>query len=274
MEDDTDWDVRIKEQLRDFATAAHALVQPAARTNPLFPASTYVASDSNAFQQSPEFDLRNLPSTVPPTRSPYGDNWDLLWLGHCGMRFPFEDGIMPKGRVIWTDHTVPQQQYLWTISVPDDLKEQYPNHTRVVHCQYCHRHVQPKDPVPELNLIFIDAQEPVCTLAYAITQKAARQILYEIGLQDVNMGYDLLLQRFCDSATGRRAPHRRCLTMQPSLFQHHRPVGPKNAESDITDHGGGWRDRPHTNVLRWSVRMNAGELIDGGAEFEDQWPDV
>lgn len=128
---------------------------------------------------------------------------------------------------------------------------------------------------PKLTLdAALDAKEPVCTLAYAVTQKAARQILYEIGLQDVNMGYDLLLQRFCDSADSRRAQSRRCLTMQPSLFQHHRPAGPKNSESDITDHGGGWRDQPHTNVLRWSVRMNAEELINEGVDFEDQWPDV
>lgn len=64
--------------------------------------------------------------------------------------------------------------------------------------------------------------------------------------------------------------------MQPSFFQHHRPAGPESAESNISTHGDEieWRTRPHTSVLRWSVGMNAEELIDGGTELRDKWPDV
>lgn len=250
LEDDADWDIRIRDQLYDFALSTHALTQPLSGYDQSYADQTYLSPTDNAPEVS-EFSLESLPATVPPKTSPYGDNWDLLWLGHCGMRFPFHDNkVIPKGRVSWYDPTVPQQQYLWTISRPDELREQYLNHTRVVHHE----------------------QEAACSLGYAITQKAARQLLYEIGLKEFNAAFDIILRWFCEGREGRR--YHNCLTMQPSLFQHHRPAGSRSAESDIADHGEGFRETAHTNVLRWSVRMNAEVLMEGGTNFVDQYPDV
>jgi hypothetical protein len=62
--------------------------------------------------------------------------------------------------------------------------------------------------------------------------------------------------------------------MQPSLFQHHQPAGLKNVESDISDHGEGFREVGVTNVVRWSTRMNWDVLLDGRTDFVDQWPDA
>ena len=134
--------------------------------------------------------------------------------------------------MIQIDHTAPQQQHLWTLSSPDHLKVQYLNHARAVH------HVQ----------------NGICSLRYAITQTTARQLLYSIGLNDVNTPYDTLLRHFCGGTGGRK--YHNCLTMQPSLFQHHRLAGSKNAESDMSDHGEGFREVAVTNVVRWSTRMN------------------
>lgn len=251
MEDDADWDIRIRDQLQDFAAATKALTQP------LMGSSTY--ADPTYPQPKddsiPTLDFHKLPHVAPPIQSPYGDNWDLLWLGHCGMNFPSTDrgSDIPRGRVVWEDNTVPQRRYLWSLWQPDELKEQYPNHTRVVH----------------------HAQDPVCSLVYAVTQQAARQILYQLALKDLSTAYDIELNWFCEGREGRNAHRAGCLTTQPALFQHHRPAGPKSHESDISLHGDGteWREAPHTNVLRWSVRMNAEELMDGGTTFNDQWPD-
>lgn len=274
LEDDADWDVRIKDQLRDFATATHTLTQPLEGTSGSYADPTYPTPKGQ--NKVREFQFHNLPKTVVPRHSPYGDNWDLLWVGHCGMHFPFADNRnLPKGRVVWTDQTVPQKQYLWNIDQPEDIKEQYPDHTRVVH----------------------HAQEAVCSLGYAVTQKAARQILFEIGLKDVDAAYDINLRKFCEGLDGRG--YHRCLTMQvsginntlllpsamanvpqmltklqPALFQHHRPMGPKSAESDISDHGDGWQDKPLTDIVRWSIRLNAEEIMNGGQNFVDQWPDT
>lgn len=253
MEDDADWDIRIKDQLRDFATATHALTQPLAGKS-TYADPTYPEPRSKD-AAIPTFDFHQLPRVASPTASPYGDNWDLLWLGHCGMYFPSaaRGPDLPRGRVVWEDHTVPQHRYLWNLWQPDELQEQYPDHTRVVH----------------------HAQEPVCSVVYAVTQQAARQILYQLALKDVNAEYDIALRWFCEGREGRNSRRDGCLTMQPALFQHHRPAGPRTHESDISPHGDGgeWRDEPHTNVLRWSVRMNAEELMSGGTDFKDQWPD-
>ncbi|KAI1497590.1 glycosyltransferase family 25 protein [Biscogniauxia marginata] len=53
MEDDIDWDVRLKTQLEQVAQGARAI----------------------------------MPSDIP-TSSPYGSAWDVIWLGHCGEIFP------------------------------------------------------------------------------------------------------------------------------------------------------------------------------------------
>ncbi|KAL7626954.1 hypothetical protein AAE478_003729 [Parahypoxylon ruwenzoriense] len=249
-EDDADWDVRIRTQLRDFALASHALTQPLAGSpaeSPRYADATYPGgfNNENAASAVPDFAFDGLPATVAPAESPYGDHWDVLWLGHCGMHFPFPDGkVIPKGRVARAgDRTVPQQQHLWTISDPDDLKEQYANHTRVVH------HVQ----------------DGVCSLAYAL--------LYELGTKDVNAAFDIQLRWFCEGTGRPNRGYHNCLTAQPSLFQIHLPAGPKKSNSDIADHGEGFQDEK-TRVLRYSVRLNAEALMEGRSDLVDQWPDA
>ncbi|KAL8688519.1 MAG: hypothetical protein Q9224_004862 [Gallowayella concinna] len=58
IEDDADWDVALKRQLTNFANKTRALSN-AGRNE-----SLWTTSDT-------------------PTHSPYGDDWDLLWLGNC-----------------------------------------------------------------------------------------------------------------------------------------------------------------------------------------------
>ncbi|TAQ89500.1 hypothetical protein B7494_g2160 [Chlorociboria aeruginascens] len=256
LEDDIDWDVRLKSQLHDFALSSRALVQPLPAESDVYADPTYPTSPDVSFIPIPiSFD--DLPDTVPPQHSPYGDGWDILWLGHCGMRMPSpeitspETETIPRGRVVhYPDHTVPQTQYLRTLSGVDDVKEQYANHTRVVH------HVS----------------HAICSLGYAVTQNGARKILREIGLRAMDGPYDILLRYFCEGSFGR--DYHNCLTVSPSLFFHHRPAGSIKAGSDIADHGEGYRDIPYTDVIRWSTRMNWDVLLNGGTEFVDQFPDV
>lgn len=168
------------------------------------------------------------------------------------MHFPYADqGLVPKGRVIHTDDvTVPEKRYLWTFNTPFTLKEQYPEHTRAAH------HVQ----------------EGVCSLGYAVTQKAARQILHEIALRDVSHAFDIALRFFCEGVQGHK--YHNCLTLQPALFHHHRPAGPNKALSDIGDHGDDFRDKAVTDMVRWSVRMNADALLEGRTDFWEGYPDA
>ncbi|RYP54919.1 hypothetical protein DL768_000483 [Monosporascus sp. mg162] len=166
-----------------------------------------------------ELSLGRWPATTAPKTSPYGDDWDVIWAGHRGMHFPFaHSGIVPKGRVVQTDQTVLQKQHLWTLSEPDDLKEQYPDHTRVVH------HVQ----------------DGICSLAYAVTQKGARQLLYELDLEGANAAFDIKLRWFCGG---------------------------------MGHHGEGYQEEA-TKAVRWSARVNAEALMEGKTVFVEQWPDA
>ncbi|KAI1772467.1 glycosyltransferase family 25 protein [Hypoxylon cercidicola] len=261
MEDDADWDVRLRSQLHDFALASHALTQPLAGSSPasLRYADATFPDPTDGPSAVPDLAFDTLPATAPPTASPYGDHWDVLWLGHCGMRFPFAGGNgsqaapVPRGRVVHApDATVPQHRHLWTMASPDDLRAQYGHHTRVVH----------------------HAQDGVCTLAYAVTRRGARKLLRELGLEALGAPLDIELRRFCETPPrgGRRI--RSCLTAQPSLFGIHLPAGPKKSNSDISDHGAGYQ-AAMTRGVRYSVRMNADVLIEGRMnELVDQWPDA
>ncbi|KAL8832372.1 MAG: hypothetical protein Q9170_004908 [Blastenia crenularia] len=60
IEDDADWDVALKSQLQTFANRTRTLSN-AGRNE-----SLWITSRT-------------------PTHSPYGDDWDLLWLGNCAV---------------------------------------------------------------------------------------------------------------------------------------------------------------------------------------------
>ncbi|RYP03719.1 hypothetical protein DL764_004951 [Monosporascus ibericus] len=249
LEDDVDWDVRIRSQLHDFALSSRALIQPLVGTN-TYADPTYPHPEPDSASHDPEISFDALPATERPRVSPYGDDWDVMWIGHCGMTFPFEDNRdAPRGRVIHVDDdTVAEKRYLWSFNNPFKLVDDYPEHTRAVH----------------------HAQEGVCTLGYAVSQRGAQKLLYEVGLKDVSDAFDILMRFFCNGGKGRK-PHR-CLTVQPSLFHHFRPAGSIAFESDIGDHGDGFREREYTDMVRWSVRLNAETIMDGGTVFHDQYP--
>lgn len=254
LEDDADWDVRIRDQLRDLALSVYALTQPLSEDPSSYADATFPTTKSPDVLPASELLFDNLPSTVPPKYSPYGDNWDFLWVGHCGMRLPSQSvplgDKIPKGRVVrHHDSTVPQKEHLSMVSPVDDHKNDYEEHTRVV------SHVQ----------------DGICSLGYAITQAGARKLLHSIGLLEVNAAYDILLRQYCEGSNGRA--YHNCLTVVPSLFHHHRPAGSVEAESDISDHGKGYKKTAHTDVVRWSTRMNWNVLLEGRTDFVDQWPD-
>lgn len=246
--------MRIGSQLHDFARSALALTQPLSGSRDAHADITYPSP--HVWSQLPASDLPfdNLPSTMPPRNSPYGDNWDMLWLGHCGMRFPSPtrpaSEKVPKGRVVYKlDPTVPEKHYLHTLTA-DDLSSEYPSYTRAFH------HVS----------------EGICSLGYAVSQAGARRLLHSITAMEVSAPYDIVMRRFCEGTHGRKRHN--CLTVQPSLFRNHRPAGSAQAESDISDHGTEYREKAVTDNIRWSVRLNMEALLEGSMEFSDQYPDT
>ncbi|KAL2178333.1 glycosyltransferase family 25 protein [Thermothelomyces heterothallicus CBS 202.75] len=262
LEDDADWDVRLKSQMQVFAQAARAFTLP----------SWNGRSVAEQFRDPPgqELPLNQLPQrTRRPRLTPYGDDWDVLWLGHCGTGFPEPTRGAPTSSfrvTIRNDDTVPPPQHLrpHPFALQDALSETYPPHTRVVHA----------------------VSRTVCTQAYAVSQQGARKLLWQFGLQTLTTGWDLMLRDWCDglydssdtdadadagpevSDDDRPRPPL-CVTAQPPLFSHHYGRG---AASDITAPGGGFvnKEKEMTPYVRRSVRLNMERLVNG-QEAVEQW---
>jgi hypothetical protein len=253
IEDDADWDIRLKSQLTQFALATRILSQPRSHTQRSFADPTFPLPQS-AVDPTVEINLRHAPQTLPPTWSPYGDGWDLLWLGHCGTRFPSQDHDpkSSRGRVLaYDDPTVPQPHHWNREWGTDDLVASgYPNHTRVFH----------------------HTSKNVCTLAYAVSQPGARRILYDAGVVKTDRPIDLMLRAYCDGEDGRRGG-RGCFTAQPQYFQHYRPKGSERKFSDISNYTDRVNVQDGTFNIRMSTRMNLEKILEGEGDYWDQFPD-
>ena len=222
VEDDVDWDIRLKSLLRDFALSSNAIAQ-------------------HAGLGTINFD--DIPPTMSPTLTPYGDDWDLLWLGHCGMHLPATGLVIHNN-----DPSVPEPQYLhsWDDNERTPLIV-YPAHTRVV---------------------MRDSTVPVCSLGYALSQHGAQKLLYSLGLQRFDAPFDVMLRSWCQRADVI------CPGVIPQLFDHYRSQGSKDLDSDISEPKEGFRDKPVTLNIRWSVRINFEKLLSGEINYDDQYPDT
>ncbi|KAI0850858.1 glycosyltransferase family 25 protein [Daldinia vernicosa] len=281
LEDDIDWDVRLKSQLRTFALASRTWLKESKsgkhRTELLnFAPSSMLGRrgkaaihnyESNTIQLSPEAGTDN-----GTHQTIYGDDWDVLWLGHCGADFPHSQSpISPLRIEIPRDKTVPAPKHLkpHPFALNDKLGELYPPHTRVVHA----------------------SSGNVCTLAYAVSHQGARKLLSQFD-DHYDTQWDLMLQKWCEGKytvenksrlnprvkdntgvaheRGESAPV--CLTVQPPLFSHHYAKG---GASNIQGQGGGYAKGTGTPYIRLSVRQNIDRLVAGAREDEmvDQLPD-
>jgi len=98
IEDDADWDVRLLSQMTEFAKGVR-----------------YVAEVPLEKHQE----------------SPYGDDWDVLWPGHCGeAELPWHaEGADDRLYIIKNDTTVAPKEHLTEVH----LLGEYPEGVRIVH---------------------------------------------------------------------------------------------------------------------------------------------
>ncbi|OTA69521.1 glycosyltransferase family 25 protein [Hypoxylon sp. EC38] len=158
VEDDVDWDVRIKSEM------------------------SLVSDNVRAYTGVKEDD---------PT--PFGTNWDVLWLGHCGSIITDD---MHQARVYPDDSRCETELYSgWSKRF---LREKL---------MEGHRQVQP-------------AVMTVCTFGYGVTKQGARKILPLLS-KGGDEAFDVALSGNC------RDQKLRCLAVNPQLFNHYEP--PKDA---------------------------------------------
>ncbi|KAL7793134.1 glycosyltransferase family 25 protein [Trichoderma ceciliae] len=229
IEDDMDWDIHLKSQLHDIAHGARQILHESL--------------------------------TLP--HSPYGDDWDVLWLGHCGEPFPetLEENAglplddlaqMSAKYIIHDDETVPPYSQVsklvdWT---------QYRPQTRIVHL----------------------SAAPICTFAYAVSQRGAKKILYGLSVDGLHMAFDNSLAQLCRDAMfelGRKQSSgykMKCLSVNPTIMFHHKAKGLVAAGSDIQNVGGDGsvREKGETESIKWSMRLNLKNILTG-KELESQF---
>lgn len=294
LEDDVDWDVRLKPQLELIAEGSRSLL-----TSPDLEATRF-----------------STPMAKAPFTSPYGPGWDLMWLGHCGEVFPeqlqeLSKLLPPKdantnsptsrenhaggaGRPrlaealtqhaiypIMDDPTVPPAAN--TTGLVDFAA--HPPHTRWVHV----------------------SGAPICTFAYALSQQGARKVLLSLGVEDWHEPFDNAIAGMCRKAVGEwpemideeedegnedgarrrkkktkaeiqdRSLDMRCLSVTPPVFFHHKAKGSVEADSDIRQvdaddklGGGTVRDKGWTENIVWSARLNLRNMV-LGRKIESQF---
>lgn len=208
LEDDADWDIRIKSQLFDFAKGSRYLL--------------------------------NQPETKE-THSPYGDGWDVLWLGFCHDDIPTED---PRTYLIENDISIPRPDHMHFNN--PELFSNYPNYTRIVHM----------------------VGSPICTFGYAVSHRGAQKILYALSVKELRGIFDNALSWWCSDHSQDSV----CIDAHPSYFYQHRAAGGSGKNSDIND-GLPPMTKGETYNIRWSTRLNLEQLVTGQTDYEDSYPD-
>lgn len=220
FEDDADWDVGLKQQLVQFARG-----------------SRFITNTSEP--ESP--------------RSPYGDDWDMLWLGHCGT------WVLPADNqrffVIPQDPTVEPPQF--RVNNVDQ-----PNMT----------HWESGPNGDNQTRIIFNSEGAVCTTGYALSQRGARKALYHLSMVPYNSAVDWGLAGLCKNEEYDFT----CVSVFPQIFGVSRPTAHTSKWSDIGY--GNEADRvveeANSQHLVYSTRLNMKNLLQGKTVFDTQYPDV
>lgn len=156
LEDDVDWDLSIKEQMK--------LISEAVRI--------FTHADEDDGEEG---------------IYPYGEKWDILWLGHCG-----EPTRTETRRISFLDPTMPPLSNLtgWSTKYHEGLQEGY----RVIQ----------------------RAVNPVCSFGFAVTRRGAQKILKWAGKGE-NEAYDIRLMQGC------KEKRLSCVVVNPEVMHHYVP---------------------------------------------------
>ncbi|ETN44331.1 uncharacterized protein HMPREF1541_10511 [Cyphellophora europaea CBS 101466] len=218
FEDDADWDVVLKQQLVQFARG-----------------SRYVSGT--------EADETFVP------HSPYGEDWDLLWLGQCSAA-PLHDD--KKRWVIPYDPTVlpPHQRTFW--DAPEG------------------GFWDAADAGDKTRVIF-RARFGACTAAYAISLKGAEKAIYYLSMTANNAPIDIGMGLLCSDPT----KNFNCVASHPTVVGISKPAGSSDRGSDAghEPEEASVASEAHSERLMFSTRMNLHNLLTGNTTMKSAFPD-
>lgn len=179
--------------------------------------------------------------------SPYGDDWDLLWIGHCGAK-----------------NRVNQDSKYWVIqddptAIPEKL---WQNRRRL----------------PNLNTTLLsgnntravfETSHALCTTGYAISFRGAQKLLYHQSVLGKAEPSDRALLAVCRE----RYMGMQCFAPYPALVQAHKAAGPTAKDSDRIGLAGGYREVSQSLFLVFPTRVNIERLmVDKNERIPSQYP--
>lgn len=221
MEDDSDWDVNLKAQMIEFARGTRALQ----------------GSNHDSSSSSPS--------------SPYGDNWDMFWLGHCGMKSIQEE----RGH---------EQPAFYVI--PDDPTVRPPHHKM----DFVNPRLAENPEFQRHRLIFA-GEGPICSWSLAFTYDGARKALTALSMVGVDEPVDLGYNFFCGGILGIPV---RCFSTYPSLMGTWTQQGPSSRDSDIVESDvDDWHDASSQTMV-YSTMLNLMTFANNSTKIRAQWDDV
>ncbi|KAK7521741.1 hypothetical protein IWZ03DRAFT_411945 [Phyllosticta citriasiana] len=237
LEDDADWDVRIHDQAKLVASAMRNLSTP-----------------SNA--------------TAAPGW-PWGNHWDVLWLGHCGERLPFPEEIddaEAEAQGLGPDAFDDNDMYSGHIKSAWDI----PKRRKLVgskrkHDPYTDDYILLNDTSLPDTVLSYDARlgdsppytrwiqyaaGPICSFAYAVNGRSVAHILDDFT-HGAAQAWDMWLHTRC------RTHDLRCFSANPELFHHHIPAAASNLQHSLVNtqlQNEGTHN--YTANIRFSARCN------------------
>ena len=219
FEDDSDWDVSLRTQLEQFAEG-----------------SRYITS-----AWSEPGDSKSNDHADP--HSPYGDDWDLLWLGHCGVSIHPAD---QRHYIISNDPTVPSPKKRVNYQDVPDMSG-YSNSTRIVH----------------------RVSSGCCLYSYALSYRGAQKMLQVQSSLTKFYPIDIGIRVMC-----RDRDTFKCVGVFPQIIDSHKAAGSIERDSDITNfEKEKKRIKGYTNNIVRSTRLNWAPLLAGTPDkFEVQYP--
>jgi hypothetical protein len=121
------------------------------------------------------------------TRSPYGADWDIIWLGHCGSHSDSDT----RRFVLENDPTVPRESdIMYPAGSPEPAALWKEPGTRIMY----------------------KSGNGVCSWTYAVSFIGAQKLLNAMSIEPFNQGFDQGLGRLCSTGI------LRCTHIFPPIF--------------------------------------------------------
>lgn len=135
---------------------------------------------------------------------PYGTDWDVLWVGHCGEEVKTD---APVTKFADPD-TVPRDAYVGGVG-GSDYKDHVGDGERLIQTT-AHAH---------------------CTFAYAVHAGSVAKVL-DLVNHGAEVAFDLMIKTSCIHGA------LRCLTVNPEVMHHFKPAGKFGRSSEVGQHNG------------------------------------